>query len=207
MGTLEKNIIFYASDKPSWIIFGPGKLVRFRGISGESDEIILTQWMHWSLEDPCLSLEQMKLGIELAWYVHFRAWMIRGEKEKGKISYIGTQCVWPPPVTTKHWKQERPLMRWGPFTRQIKKSCMLPWLLRKGDGSQDVCWGKNEGCERWEIRTRRWQYISFFWLVILPRRNGSSKVLRRKRRNYSLQLRFLPLPYECLCKGKRSRSS
>ena len=145
MGTLEKNIIFYASDKPSWIIFGPGKLVRFRGISGESDEIILTQWMHWSLEDPCLSLEQMKLGIELAWYVHFRAWMIRGEKEKGKTSYSGTQCVGPPHGITTHGKRGRALMRRGTFTCQMKRIYMILQILRKLDSSENLWWGKKRG--------------------------------------------------------------
>ena len=46
MGSLGTTILWYASDDPSWMVFGAGKLVRFRGISGDSDNIISTQWMY-----------------------------------------------------------------------------------------------------------------------------------------------------------------
>ena len=74
--TSSTTILCYASDETSWMLFGAKKLVQYWGISGDSDEIILSQWVYLALEDLFLSLEHMKLGIELVWYVHFRPWML-----------------------------------------------------------------------------------------------------------------------------------
>ena len=46
MVTQGTTILCYASYEPSWMRFGDEIIVQYQGISGDSDEIISTQWMH-----------------------------------------------------------------------------------------------------------------------------------------------------------------
>ena len=56
----------YASGEQSWMTFGVDRPERFRVISGDLEETILTPLRQLAPEDQCLSLAPINSGIKLA---------------------------------------------------------------------------------------------------------------------------------------------
>ena len=65
MVILRIVIPYYASGAQSWMPFGVERQARFREISGDLEETILTPSRRLESEDHCLSLAPIKSGIEL----------------------------------------------------------------------------------------------------------------------------------------------
>ena len=121
MVILRIIITYFASGEQSWVSFGVKSQARFREISGDLDETILTPPKCLASEDQCLSLVPIKSGIELEWNVRYRIYTLRGEKGSGRIRYSGIRCGGLPPGTRMHGKKDQALWRQAPSIRQMKK--------------------------------------------------------------------------------------
>ena len=141
-------IPYYAYGEQSWMPFGVERQARFREISGDLEETILTPPGRLSSEEQCLSLAPINSRIELKWDVRSILWTLHTEKGSDRISYSGIQCGGLPLGTTMHGKREQALWRKGPYIRQMTKMCMSPLLPLQAYGSHDSCWVQS-GEQEW----------------------------------------------------------